>query len=111
MWFRIMRFWATRQQELEADCWAAQKLVGIWAFQDLQRIIRDFLNQGSVPQQNYPSGMERATVVSQCAGFQFTPSATICVTQFGSCPLGVQLQFNTQCFCPSDIGPVGGIAQ
>ena len=111
MWFRNTTFWGTKQQELEADCWAAGQLAGVLATQDLQRMIMQFASQGSMPQGNYPSGMERATVVARCAGIPFSPPATVCATQFGSCPLGVQLQVGTQCFCPSYMGPVGGVAQ
>lgn len=70
MWFRSMNFWATREQELAADCWAAQQLRAILGIQDLQRTIAQFSNQGPMPQGNYPSGLERASVVARCAGFQ-----------------------------------------
>jgi hypothetical protein len=68
MWFRNTQAWATRQQELDADCWAAQKLAQIQDVQDLRRMILQFASQGPMPQGPYPSGRERAMAVAQCSG-------------------------------------------
>ena len=68
-WWRHMDFWATRAQELDADCWAAATLAahGYWYLADLERAARDFAMEGPFMQGNYPSGRERAEVVARCA--------------------------------------------
>jgi len=67
MWARN---WATRQQELAADCWAAQQLVSVMGTQDLERQLLQFANQGPMSQGPYPSGWERASNAAQCAGIE-----------------------------------------
>ena len=49
-WWRRMQFWATRAQELDADCWAARALAayGYGYLADLQRAARDFAMEGPV---------------------------------------------------------------
>src|ERR1035441_752632 len=37
--------------------------------------------------------------------------AAYCVTNFGSCPMAVQVLPGTSCFCPSAVGPIAGIAR
>ena len=68
-WFRYSQGWATRVQELEADCWAAEALALRGYSGDLRRQFDDFLRQGGASLlPNYPSGMERAETVARCAG-------------------------------------------
>lgn len=67
MWFRNMQAWATRQQELEADCWAAKQLAATQDTRELERMITQFAGQGPMPQGPYPSGTERAQMVARCA--------------------------------------------
>ena len=67
-WIRNTQFWATRAQELAADCWAARALAANGYRRDLERAYIDFAYQGSVPPGNYPSGQERAQTVARCAG-------------------------------------------
>ena len=66
-WIRNTQFWATRAQELEADCWAARALAANGYRRDLEKAYIDFAYQGSVPPGNYPSGQERAHNVARCA--------------------------------------------
>lgn len=63
---------ATRKQELEADCWAARALAENGYYNDIRRTIMQRVNEGPIMQGPYPSGMERATFIAQCAGIQFT---------------------------------------
>ena len=68
MWWRNMDFWATRAQELEADCWAASALaLQGYYLRDLERAAYDFARRGPYMEGRYPSGRERAQVVVQCA--------------------------------------------
>lgn len=68
-WFRHTQGWATRVQELEADCWAAEALALRGYGRDLRRQYDDFLRQGRVSfPPNYPSGIERAETVARCSG-------------------------------------------
>ena len=73
LWFRNTTAWATSQQELAADCWAAQALANIGDLQDLRQMIVQFSSQGDVPQGPYPVGRQRAAAVAQCAGIVLTP--------------------------------------
>ena len=68
MWFRHTQYWATRRQELEADCWAARQLAQIGYHDDVRRMIRQFVSMGPAPQGTYPSGHDRARTVARCAG-------------------------------------------
>ena len=110
MKFRKKTFSGTKQQELEADCWAAGQLADIMAIQDLHRVIVYFFSQGSRPQGNYPTGMERAAMVVRCAEIQAQP-VSACTTPYGSCPLRTYLPAGTPCNCPSPTGPVRGFAE
>ena len=67
LWARNMLFWATRAQELEADCWAAKALASVGYRRDLEKAFIDFIYQGGTPPSNYPSGHERAETVARCA--------------------------------------------
>lgn len=62
----VERFWATREQELEADCWAARALAQTGHLGDLERVYIDFSYEGRIPPGNYPSGSERARHVARC---------------------------------------------
>ncbi|WP_341706021.1 hypothetical protein [Halopseudomonas sp.] len=115
MWFRNQQFWATRAQELEADCWAAEALSQTRDYADLKRTIHQFASQGPLMQGNYPSGLERAQTIARCAGvpFDFSPylPASACATPTGSCHLTAPLPRNAACFCPSPRGPVNGVTR
>ena len=68
MWWRNTQFWATRAQELDADCWAASTLASqgyYWG--DLERAAYEFAARGPFMEGPYPSGQERAQVVVRCA--------------------------------------------
>lgn len=110
MEFRKKTFSGTRQQELEADCWAAGRLADIMAMKDLHRVIVYFFSQGSRPQGNYPTGMERAAMVVRCAEIPTRP-VSVCTTRYGTCSLGSYLPTGAPCSCPSPIGPVRGLAE
>ncbi len=73
LWFRNTRYWATRAQELEADCWAARKLAETEDTEDLRRTILQFASMGAAPQGAYPAGFERAQAAAHCAGVQLAP--------------------------------------
>lgn len=62
------RNWASREQELSADCWAGKQLASIMDMEDLKRQLSQFASQGPIPWGPYPSGWERARVAAQCAG-------------------------------------------
>ena len=64
---------ATRRQELQADCWAAEALASNGYYDDIRRTIIQNASQGPIMQGPYPSGMERASFISQCAGIQLPP--------------------------------------
>lgn len=112
MWFRNTQFWATRAQELEADCWAAKALAANGYFGDIERTVRQFASQGIYPQGNYPSGQERAQVIDRCAGINTLQApARFCSTPFGACQMEQVIPKKTPCFCSSMNGPIDGIAQ
>ena len=68
LWWRNTDFWATRTQELDADCWAASTLAAQgYYLSDLERAAYDFARQGPFMNGTYPSGQERAQVVARCA--------------------------------------------
>ena len=67
MWFRNMTVWATSQQELEADCFAAS-VVSPRAAQFAAELFAT--TQGPMPSgPGYPTGFQRAANILQCAGF------------------------------------------
>lgn len=61
---------ATREQELAADCWAAHALATNGYYDDIKRTIMQNESQGPIMQGPYPSGMERASYIAQCAGIK-----------------------------------------
>jgi len=64
-----MRFMGgPRQQELEADCWAAKALQSIGQLGDINRQVIESASQGHFAQGGYPTGAERAQAVMQCLG-------------------------------------------
>jgi hypothetical protein len=111
MWFRNSQYWATKQQELAADCWAAEQLKNTQGMQDVERAIRQFVSQGSAAQGNYPSGLERAYAAAGCAGVRVQPPGMSCEISSGYCPLAVQLRVGAPCYCPTPAGRVEGVAQ
>jgi hypothetical protein len=99
MWFRNTQVWATRQQELEADCWAAQRLAEIRDTDSLRRMIMQFASQGPVSYGPYPTGQDRALAVARCAGLDLrsTVPAPYCCDAFG----------NRRCVVQVSPGPPG----
>lgn len=77
LWFRTRTTWATRAQELDADCWAARALARQGQRADLQRMIQQFASSGHAPTgHNYPTGMERAQRIAQCANLTAPATTT-----------------------------------
>lgn len=103
MWFRNTRAWATRQQELQADCWAAEQLANLSDERDLRRMIIEFAAKGPIPQGPYPSGRERSYAVAECAGIELEaptpPSVPYCCDAFG----------NRRCVIQLNAGPEGSV--
>ena len=60
-------FGATSDQELYADCWAAEQLASKGYRDDLARSINNFVNEPLNPWSPYPSGLERAQKILECA--------------------------------------------
>lgn len=56
-----------RRQELEADCWAAQALLRVGAVHDITRAVITRAAQGHFSAGGYPTGLERARYVQDCA--------------------------------------------
>ena len=59
---------ATRRQELQADCWAAEVLAANGYYSDIKRTIMQNASKGPIMQGAYPSGSERAVFIAECAG-------------------------------------------
>ncbi|MEM7508073.1 MAG: ImmA/IrrE family metallo-endopeptidase [Pseudomonadota bacterium] len=58
-----------RDQELSADCWAAEKLIAAGEERVLRLIMDDFFRQGTAPPgKGYPSGLQRSRLILRCAG-------------------------------------------
>lgn len=55
-------------QELEADCWAAQKLRSIGMNAEINRMILQNASYGHFSSPGYPSGADRAANIVACAG-------------------------------------------
>jgi hypothetical protein len=71
----MQRFYGgTRQQELEADCWAARALRQVGQNVDLERMIWQNIQQGHFAGNGYPSGHERAQNILNCIGNGSRPS-------------------------------------
>lgn len=65
MWFRRMTTWATGQQELEADCFAARNV----SIESARYAANLFVQGGPMPSApGYPSGFQRAQNIARCAG-------------------------------------------
>lgn len=58
----------TAKQELEADCWAAQKLASIGFNGEINRAILDHAKTGHFSGSGYPSGVQRANNILNCVG-------------------------------------------
>ena len=105
MWFRNTQYWATRQQELAADCWAAEQLARTNDTDDLERMILQFASQGPMPQGSYPSGTERANNAARCAGIDLrsreeeSVPVPYCCDAFG----------NPRCVIQVNPGPPGSV--
>lgn len=105
MWFRNTQYWATRQQELAADCWAARQLAALRDQQDLRRMILTFAGQGPISRGPYPSGTERAHHVAECAGINIVPPPPVpyCCDEIGNrhCVIGMNPgPAGSMCACP-----------
>lgn len=58
-----------RDQELSADCWAAEELIRAGEQDVIRQIAEDFFSQGHLsPGNGYPSGIQRSRLIIQCAG-------------------------------------------
>lgn len=107
MWFRNTQYWATRQQELQADCWAARQLARTHNVQDLRRMIVQFASQGPMPQGAYPSGTERAHAAARCAGIDLEPGIT--EPQSQNVPYCCDAFGNRRCVIQVNPGPAGSM--
>ncbi|TNC82814.1 MAG: hypothetical protein C9356_02800 [Oleiphilus sp.] len=102
---------ATRRQEIEADCWAARTLANNGYIREIQRAVVQNASQGPIMQGPYPSGMERAEFIANCAGVNIAPSrqippparlGTICQTNFGACSVqSAPVSTSCACFSPA----------
>lgn len=70
------------------------KLQAVLAFMDQARLLRNSAGQDPLLVQYCPYGV-----------------ATVCVTPFGACRLGVLLCRGQPCYCPTFNGPIWGTAQ
>lgn len=59
----------TAKQELEADCWAAQKLFSIGYDTEISKTILEQANKGHFSGSHYPSGYQRAQNILNCVGY------------------------------------------
>jgi hypothetical protein len=59
--------WASKSQELAADCWAATALSGVMARSDLVAVINKYAAEGNWAPSGYPTGYERAANIVRCA--------------------------------------------
>lgn len=59
--------WASKSQELAADCWAATALSGVMARSDLVAVINKYAAEGNWGPSGYPTGYERAVNIVRCA--------------------------------------------
>ncbi|MEM8700027.1 MAG: M48 family metalloprotease [Pseudomonadota bacterium] len=58
-----------RDQELSADCWAAETLAAAGEDEAVRLIMEDFFRQGAIePGRGYPSGLNRSRIILQCSG-------------------------------------------
>lgn len=101
--FSRKHMYATRRQELDADCWAANALARNDYFRDIERTILQNSSQGPIMQGPYPSGSERALFIAKCAGIDLpslgAPSGT--VMQKCGCWGGITSIFSTESKCQS----------
>lgn len=72
----------TRQQELEADCWAARALRQVGHDFDIDRMIWQNVQQGHFAGYGYPSGTERAQNILNCIGGNPRPGRCRTVTEY-----------------------------
>lgn len=56
----------TKNQELEADCWASRVLAKNNFINDISRTVVERASQGHFSAGGYPSGAERAQIIRQC---------------------------------------------
>lgn len=74
---RMMRRHGTRDQELSADCWAAETMTRLGMDAALRRLADQFWRRGFVdPGQGYPSGIQRSNVMRHCAALAAGKSTT-----------------------------------
>ena len=58
-----------RDQEMSADCWAAEILIEAGEERVVRLIMDDFFRQGAGdPGRGYPSGLQRSRLILRCAG-------------------------------------------
>jgi hypothetical protein len=99
----------TRQQELEADCWAARQLSANGYYQDITATVVQQAMRGHFAGSGYPSGRERATNVLACAGLGDGNNPRHCTVNHVPCnhPMhsaGDHIQCQHTCYGP--YGPV-----
>lgn len=59
---------AVRDQEMSADCWAAEQLAQIGEDRTVQVMMDRFFKSGFYsPGGGYPSGLQRSTIIRECA--------------------------------------------
>lgn len=88
---------ATRRQELAADCWAAKALATNGYHDDIKRTIMQNSSEGPIMNGPYPSGMERASYIAQCAGIALNTAASPNVGPNASCLADMDRRCMTSC--------------
>ncbi len=64
--FRHGSYWATREQEFAADCWATIALMKAGYGDEIMRTVEEDESQGSFHLGPYPSGRERREKILSC---------------------------------------------
>jgi hypothetical protein len=82
----------TANQELEADCWGARKLLQVGQTGDINGTVIQFASQGHFTGGGYPSGTERATNIMKCLnGGSSVSHAPVCnIVQVPESYMGIQ---------------------
>jgi|CXWL01.1.fsa_nt_gi hypothetical protein len=83
----VQRYYGgTREQELAADCWAARKLRSAGLLNDVTRTMVQQASQGHFAGAGYPSGVERASNIANCASTGSVPSSLpVCRVETTQC--------------------------
>lgn len=118
---------ATRRQELQADCWAAEALADNGYYRDIERTILQNASRGPIMQGPYPSGSERAIFIAECAGIELPPpglpsgygmqqcgcwgGSPSRIARENRCQSGRVVAMQCQGFCPGGGSPYGYVCQ